>query len=284
VLYEMATGKAAFPGKTSAIVFKAILDQTPPPPSELNKLLPDRLDEVIGKSLEKDRELRYQSAAELRADLKRIQRDSESQRISATAVKSGRLLGSVPSRSKKTLTAALTALLVITIVFGVYQLRKPWQARVAFREYQITPLTSTGNVGDMDISRDGRYLVYVTDEFDQLSMWVRQIATATNVRVLGPLPSNVHMRRIRVSPDGNYLYYLQDDPKKNLSDLYRLAIVGGPPVKILSNADAALAISFDGSKIGFARYNAKAAPPEGYLTVADSDGTNEKRLLTLKHP
>jgi serine/threonine protein kinase len=84
VLYEMTTGKSPFMGRTSAVTFKAILDSTPPPPSQVNKAIPPKLDEVIGKSLEKDRELRYQSAAELRADLKRIKRDSDSQRVAAT--------------------------------------------------------------------------------------------------------------------------------------------------------------------------------------------------------
>jgi serine/threonine protein kinase len=88
VLYEMATGKMAFPGKTSAIIFKAILDSTPISPHELNHSLPGRFDEVIGKCLEKDRELRYQSASELRGDLKRLKRDSESSHRGRTGMKS----------------------------------------------------------------------------------------------------------------------------------------------------------------------------------------------------
>jgi len=78
VLYETITGKMAFPGKTSALVFKAILDETPPAITRLDPLLPARLDEIVSKALEKDRDLRYQSAADLRTDLKRFKRDSES--------------------------------------------------------------------------------------------------------------------------------------------------------------------------------------------------------------
>ena len=78
VLYEMATGKPAFHGKTSAVVFKAILDETPAPLFQRNPILPQRLNEVVSKALEKDRNLRYQSAAELRTDLQRLKRDSES--------------------------------------------------------------------------------------------------------------------------------------------------------------------------------------------------------------
>ncbi len=84
VLYEIATGKMAFPGKTTAMVHKAILDETPPPPSEVVPTLPERLDQIVGKALEKDRDLRYQSAADLRADLSRLKRDTSSGKVVAT--------------------------------------------------------------------------------------------------------------------------------------------------------------------------------------------------------
>lgn len=80
VLYEMATGRQAFGGNTTAVMFAAILTQNPPPPQEINSALPAKLVEIIGKTLEKDREIRYQSAADMRADLKRLKRDSDSGR------------------------------------------------------------------------------------------------------------------------------------------------------------------------------------------------------------
>jgi tetratricopeptide (TPR) repeat protein len=78
VLYEMATGTAAFPGPTPAVIFEGILTRRPTPPSHLNVNLPPELDRIIGKALEKDRDTRYQSAADLRADLTRLRRDTES--------------------------------------------------------------------------------------------------------------------------------------------------------------------------------------------------------------
>src|SRR5213078_4272876 len=80
VLYEMATGRVAFGGPTSAVVFHAILERTPPNPSAVNSNLPQRFDEIVAKALEKDRPLRYQSAAEIGADLKRLKRDTDSAR------------------------------------------------------------------------------------------------------------------------------------------------------------------------------------------------------------
>jgi len=83
VLYEMATGKQAFPGTTSAVIFHAILGEAPTSPVQLNPDLPPKLEEIISKTLEKDRKLRYQTASDLRADLQRLKRDTDSGRVEA---------------------------------------------------------------------------------------------------------------------------------------------------------------------------------------------------------
>jgi serine/threonine protein kinase/tetratricopeptide (TPR) repeat protein len=82
VLYEMATGRQSFPGATTAVVFDGILNRDPAAPSSVNATIPGELDRIIGKALEKDRDLRYQSAADMRADLQRLKRDSASRRMS----------------------------------------------------------------------------------------------------------------------------------------------------------------------------------------------------------
>jgi eukaryotic-like serine/threonine-protein kinase len=83
VLYEMATGRMAFPGNSAAVIYESILNRTPVPASQINEALPPKLNEIIGKAIEKDRKLRYQSAADIRTDLQRLMRDTASERQSA---------------------------------------------------------------------------------------------------------------------------------------------------------------------------------------------------------
>jgi serine/threonine protein kinase/tetratricopeptide (TPR) repeat protein len=120
VLYEMATGALPFRGESAGAIFDSVLHKTPVPPIRLNPDLPARLEEVISKSLEKDRDIRYQSASDLRADLKRVKRDSESQ-IQPTPVESGR---STKAGYRNLLITALAVALVAIL------------ALLAFRTYR----------------------------------------------------------------------------------------------------------------------------------------------------
>jgi len=105
VLYEMATGKQAFRGQTSAVIFNAIFNFNPEPAASLNPDLPETLDSIIYKALEKDRELRYQSAAELRADLKRLKRDLSSGKSAASGRSGPHLASREASQEKKSINS-----------------------------------------------------------------------------------------------------------------------------------------------------------------------------------
>ena len=114
VLYEMATGRMAFPGNSAAVIHDGILNRTPVPASQTNQGLPSRLDEIVGKTLEKDRKLRYQSAAEIRTDLQRLKRDSDSGRAAFAESEAG-----LKSARKPIRWGALTGAALVVVALAV---------------------------------------------------------------------------------------------------------------------------------------------------------------------
>lgn len=182
VIYEMATGKQAFPGATSAAVFDSILNRTPVPPETLNPKVPSKLDQILNKALEKDRKLRYQTASDLRVDLQRLKRETEAQsatasgRQAAAVVTSAEGSGShqsapVTARAavvaphgsavKKYLTAAVGAAVVAALTAGAYFLGKRNGLATAISPPTYQQLTFRG--GTIRLARfapDGRTVIY----------------------------------------------------------------------------------------------------------------------------
>jgi len=121
VLYEMATGALPFPGESTATIFDGILNRDPAPPFQLNPDLPPQLQDIIHKALEKDRNLRYQHAADIRTDLQRLKRDTESARVSSSA----RATASprVASRARVWAISAVAVVLLAALAVGMYRRR-----------------------------------------------------------------------------------------------------------------------------------------------------------------
>ncbi len=151
VLYQMTTGKLAFPGKTSAVIFKAILDETPLAPSKLKPEFSPRLEEIIFKALEKDRDVRYQSAAEIRADLKRLRRDTDSGKIGSTS-------GRVPVAHTKPWwrgrSAMIAGVVAVAVLAAAAYLFLPRSAQ-KIDSIAVLPFSNSGGSFDTDYLSDG---------------------------------------------------------------------------------------------------------------------------------
>jgi eukaryotic-like serine/threonine-protein kinase len=279
VLYQMATGKLPFQGTTAATIFDGILNRIPQSPLELNPVLPAKLDEVIRTALEKDRDLRYQSAAEMRAELKRLKRDTSSGKVpQASGTGSA---ASVPKArsSKRALTGIIAALLIVAVVAAV----SVWLSRrpngFNLQNMKISQITTSGNAGAAALSPDGRYIVYVLRDGAEESLWVQQMATGSNVQLLAP--DQVHFVAVSFTPDGNYLMFVRSDKStQNYRYLYQMPVLGGPPKQLVRDVDSAPAFSPDGQRIAYVR--GILNPPANDILMANADGSNERLLVHRK--
>jgi Tol biopolymer transport system component len=225
VLYEMATGRPAFPGTTSAVIFEAILNKAPTSPVRLNPEVPDELERILNRLLEKDRDLRYQSAADLRSELKRLQRDSDAGRSAAHHVVRR---GAIMARSRGWLPAAAVALLlaVAAITFVVWRSQE-----VPLPPPRVTPLTSyTGEEVDPSFSPDGNQVAFAWDgeNRDNFDVYVKLVSGGMPLRLTTDPAAD---RSPAWSPDGTQIAFL-----RGLGDrwaVYATSPLGGPERKIV---------------------------------------------------
>jgi Tol biopolymer transport system component len=263
VLYEMATGVLPFRGESSAVIFKFILDAVPTPAVRLNPDLPPELERIINKCLEKDRNLRYQHASDIRADLQRLKREMESRGSSLSAEIHRR-------RGKGFWISTVVGILLLVLVAG-YIFIHPQKKRVAMNLQQliIKKLTDFGKVEDAAISADGRYVAYTLREGQRSGLWVRQVATASAVRISSSSESDYFS--MTFSPDGDYLYYVS-----NIGEVYTIATLGGTPRLVLPDVDSSIGVSPDGKHLAFVYGH---DPNVSQLLVAHNDGTDVHVLV-----
>ncbi|MGH9775874.1 MAG: protein kinase domain-containing protein [Candidatus Acidiferrales bacterium] len=311
VLYEMATGRQAFAGNSTAVIFEAILNRTPEPPSRWNPNLPPKLEEIIGQALEKDRELRTQAASALRADLKRLKRDTDSGRAappsdfwpSATARAAaapaspasappstwGRgesgvrpaAPAAVPSKHLLLWSFGWVAVVCLIIGMTLYlRSRFVHHESKSFGQMSISRLTSSGDVFSTALSADGKWLAYATQQGANRILWVKQLATGSTAQVASV--SNAQIAGMTFSRDGNYLWYVRRDPQAGLGTLFEVPSLGGLPRQIIVDVDSPVTFSPDGQKFAFVRLS--SATSISKLIIANADGSEPQDLKTIADP
>ena len=315
VIYEMLASRKPFEGETPSDVVAAILKTEPPPLVHLVPGLPSELVRIVGKTLRKDREERYQVIKDLLLDLKALKQELEFQakleqsvvpnndptplvtrpnvlstgNVSAPAT--GQVTRPVSSITESLsfeikrhkagviIAVALVGLMIAGASFGVYRYFTRSTALAHFESMKISRLTNSGKAIDAAISPDGKYLVYVLSDAERQSLWIRQVSTANDKEVLPA--AAVGFFGIAFSPDGNDLYYAIK--RMDMGTLYRVPVLGGTPVKILERIDSCVSFSPDGKRIVLMRSNFPQSG-ESALVIANSDGSNEQTFKVSKLP
>jgi serine/threonine protein kinase len=303
VLYEMATGSLPFHGETSALIFKAILDSDPPPAIRFNRNIPPKLEDIISKALEKDRNLRYQSAAEMRTDLQRLKRDSGSARGLVAQTESAEVAIQHPPVSSPsahqasypqvaTSSSSVSAIarrhkfrfapvVVLALVllgaagFGIYSLLTR-TGSTPFQNFTMTQVTNTGKAEEAAISPDGKYILNVQNDSGLRSLWLRNVPTGSDTQIVPP--ASAIYSSLTFSPDGNYVYFRKAaDNTGNQWDLYRTPVLGGEPQNMVRDLDGGVTFSPDGRRMAYTRFN---DPELGKfrLISANLDGSDETIL------
>jgi len=294
-LYEMVTAAVPFRGQGSGDIVDAILHKAPTAPVRLNPEVPAELERIIQKALEKDRDLRYQHASEMRADLKRLKRETESGKAvgesassdsrivaprdgarsgSAASTSSSSVIIAEARRHKWKVIGAAAAVLALgaAAAFGVYKLVSRTPA-IDTRNISIRPLTEDGRVTDFAaISSDGRLVAYGRREAER-SLVVKQVAKGSEVTVVPP-QTGFFGAGATFTPDGNYLYYAhQDQTNIENVNLYSVPVLGGTPRLMVSDVASTAAFSPDGKRIVYRRSIQDKS--EDQILIANADGSGE---------
>lgn len=308
LLYEMISGRTPFAGETSADVMANILNLDPPPISELAADAPLQLHLILEKALRKSREERYQTAVEMREDL-RLLRDllTDTARATRRSAGSGQRkslrhsderfstliqnpseetvppAAGFPQPARRGLPARWAAIVALISILGIgtagaiRQFQKP-KPTVTYERPRISKIVDSGNPMGGCLSPDGQLLAYAGFVGNRYCLLVKQIKTGSVVEVAQL--DGEQFWGISFSPDGNYLYLVSESNTKPIGGrLWRIPALGGARVKLLEKINGTACFSPDGKLFVFKRW---LEPGLGALFVANPDGGEERRIHTRR--
>jgi Tol biopolymer transport system component len=269
VLYEVVTGKAAFRRDGTVDTLHAIAHETP----SLHELDP-ALARIIRRCLAKSPDDRYHSLRDVALDLRELP---------------GLAPRPAVRRPARVVFLALLAAVVLLATAAVFVRR--WEEREAGvpevtaslpqSRTNMHRVTNDGKTFCGAVSPDGRFVAYTALTGIEQSLWIKQIATGSSVRLLPPAAG--YYSAVAFSPDGEYIYYgwaTRDEP--NVVDLLRVSAIGGEPQRIAADVEADFAVSPDGKSVAFRRFNALQ---RDYVLLLVTEGSRvERELLRKRHP
>jgi Tol biopolymer transport system component len=237
----------------------------------------------------------------MRADLKRLKRDSsgQSSRSGVVAVsRTGTAAVRTPSAEEDPRVArerrrhsgafivlAVSLAMIALGAYGLYNRFARWRGDsgpIPFQNMNLERLTSNGKSLIATASADGQYVFNVLDEGGgRQSLWMRHIATGSNKQILPP--TEARYTGLTFTPDGNYLYFVRIEPERpSIGVLYQIPVLGGDPRKLVDDVDSAVTFSPDGQQMAFVRNS--SADANSTLIITSPDGSNERVLATMPQP
>jgi serine/threonine protein kinase/WD40 repeat protein len=272
VLYEMATGTMPFRGESSGVIFKAILDGTPTPTVRLNPDVPSKLEEIINKCLEKNRDLRYQHASDVRTDLQRLERDADS-----SIARVPRAV-STPKRYIWLLWT-LGALLLAGLGAWFVANRISPAAQNPLSNAQFTRLANfNGTKSDPAISPDGNFAAFISNRSGAFDIWLIQTNgnNLTNLTQGRLGDARAPLRAVGFTGDGSEVWSAGTEGSGGTAGkkLMLWPLIGGEPRNFPDERAAEVAWSPDGARLVYHRW--QAGDP---MYVADHNGANQRLIL-----
>jgi len=306
VLFEMLTRRRPFAGESVSDIIAAVLEHSLPLISQFDGNVPLEIETIVNKALEKDKNKRFQNAAEFVSELKKAK--SVSENYNWTAANKSAFSNSFHSQKTLAADAGQTALvssenlsgifiagtkirwhlivlpalllLLAASVSGWFYIYQPFIKKSSAGQTTVQRLGTTGNVVNAAISPDGRWVVYVQNNNGQQSLWLKQINETSSGKELIPAKPASYSG-LTFKPDGNWIYFTIFD-SSGTGTLQRIRTSGGSQQEIFKDVDSAVSFAPDGKNFAFFRSN----PNEGVnqIVVSNIDGIGERVLSEKKRP
>jgi eukaryotic-like serine/threonine-protein kinase len=281
ILYEAVTRKKPFEAESEVDVLHKILHDEPEPIADIAADAPWELRRIVRRCLAKEPDKRYQSMRDLANELRDLVDDFDQLSPgSGSRSYSGALQAPEPLARRPAVWAAVAGGIVAALLIGGFVLTRDSAAPLALmNQMTIRPLTSSGSVIDGVISPDTRFLAYVAEERGRRAVYLRQIATGSEVPVIPPSPT-LRVSGLTFSRDGNYLYITSGHAGEAINSLSVVPTLGGTPRILLRDADSGAALSPDEKEVAFIRRVPSRS--ESQLIVAKIEGSGERIVSTRK--